>query len=272
MNRREFIKWSVRGLAALALADAYVLEPRWIDWTVHALTARDKAATPLKFLHLSDLHLQSVDPVLSQAASRINTLKPDVIFLTGDSVDRRGNLHLLDEFLGLIDDAIPKFAVLGNWEYWGKVDLTKLHKIYADHHCRLLVNECEAFSVNGKRILITGVDDFVGGDADIKTALKGYQDNDYHIVLNHCPEYRDRMIEAVRPLPPIDVVLAGHTHGGQINICGYIPVMPPGSGRYIKGWYGDAPAAMYVSRGIGNSVAPLRLNARPEIAMFHVNV
>jgi predicted MPP superfamily phosphohydrolase len=223
-------------------------------------------------LQLSDLHLQSVDSVLVRAAEKINALKPDILFLTGDSVDRRAKLHLLDEFLGLIKDEIPKFAVLGNWEYWGKVDLARLNRIYADHNCRLLVNACEIAEVRRKKILVTGIDDFVGGDANIKTALKNYQDNDYHIILNHCPEYRDLMVDQIRPLPQIDAVLAGHTHGGQINILGYIPVMPPGSGRYIKGWYAQAPAPMYVSRGIGNSVAPLRFNSRPEITTFHVNV
>jgi predicted MPP superfamily phosphohydrolase len=259
-------------VVALALADSYCLEPQWIEWNEFSLKSRGNQATPIKVVQLSDLHLKEVTGSLRESAQKINHLKPDLICITGDSVDRVKYLPVLEEYMDLIDLAIPKFAILGNWEYWGGINLSELQKIYEKHNCRLLVNDCAVCSIHGKKVLITGVDDFVGGDANLKVALKNFQDTDFHIVLNHCPEYRDFMLSQRRDFPWMDLVLAGHTHGGQINMLGFIPVLPPGSGKYIKGWYRETYPHMYVSRGIGMSVFPVRFGSRPEIPTFHLNV
>lgn len=272
MTRREFLRWSIRGAAAIALADACVLEPRWIEWTNVPLVPRGNATTPAEFIQISDLHLKSLDGVLISAADKINAINPDLLFFTGDSVDRTKDLPVLEEFLDILDLAIPKIAILGNWEYWGKIDLAQLNKIYERHNCRLFINTSDVFMVQDKRVLVTGIDDFIGGKADLKVSLEHYKDNDYHIVLNHCPEYRDYFAQNVVPLPKIDAVLSGHTHGGQINLFGFIPVLPPGSGMYVKGWYEASDPPVYVSRGIGYSGVPARFGSRPEITTFKVSV
>lgn len=67
----------------------------------------------------------------------------------------------------------------------------------------------------------------------------------------------------------ITLMLSGHTHGGQIAVGGWAPLVPPGSGRYVRGWFrGDGAPPLYVSRGIGTSVLPLRFGATPELAVF----
>ena len=272
MTRRDFIQWGVRGAVALALADSYCIEPQWIEWNEFSLKSRGDQSSSIKLIQLSDLHIKEVNGSLRESAQKINELKPDLICITGDSVDRAKYLPVLEEYMGLIDRSIPKFAILGNWEYWGGVNLLELQKIYEKHNCRLLVNDCAACSINGKKILVTGVDDFIGGDANLKVALKNFHNNDFHVVLNHCPEYRNFMLNRLPDDPWMDLVLSGHTHGGQLNFFGFIPVLPPGSGRYIKGWYRETYPHMYVSRGIGMSVFPLRFGARPEISTFHLNV
>ena len=60
-------------------------------------------------------------------------------------------------------------------------------------------------------------------------------------------------------------MLSGHTHGGQITFLGIVPFKPQGSGRYLKGWYKDSDPKMYISKGIGTSVLPIRLGARAEM-------
>jgi predicted MPP superfamily phosphohydrolase len=67
----------------------------------------------------------------------------------------------------------------------------------------------------------------------------------------------------------MNVILSGHTHGGQINLFGIIPFKPVGSGRYLKGWYHDK--TMFVSKGIGTSILPARFMARAEMALFHLS-
>lgn len=72
----------------------------------------------------------------------------------------------------------------------------------------------------------------------------------------------------------VDLVLSGHTHGGQVQLAGWAPVTPRGSGRYLEGWYGDhaedGVPPMYVSRGVGTSGIPVRLGSRPELAVFEL--
>jgi uncharacterized protein len=170
----------------------------------------------------------------------------------------------------LIDRNIPKIAILGNWEYWGKIDLPKLKKIYEAHGGVLLINECLQLTLKNKQILFTGVDDFLGGHADIQKSTEKYQPSDFHIILNHCPEYSETIQHELQSETPANLILSGHTHGGQINIFGYIPFMPKGSGRFVSGWYTDRQPNIYVSKGIGTSKIPARFGARAEIALFHL--
>ena len=81
----------------------------------------------------------------------------------------------------------------------------------------------------------------------------------------HCPEYADLIPDGV---PPPDALLAGHTHGGQVRLPGWVPYTPPGSGRFVEGWYRDAKVPMYVSRGIGTAVVQARFCCRPELPIF----
>ena len=272
MTRRDFFRWGVRGLVAVLAADAYFLEPKLIRFKEFDFMARENAATPIKIIQLSDLHLREIDDVLHKLARRVNELKPDLICFTGDAIDNARYLSLLDRYLDLFDRDITKIAILGNWEYWGRVNISELGSIYKQHGCQLLINDCCLLFVKNKTILITGVDDFIGGNPDIKTALQNFRDNDFHLVLNHCPQLNDFIIREKEGHPQMDLILSGHTHGGQINLLGFIPILPPGSGKYIKGWYKESQPPVYVSPGIGTSLIPFRLGCRPEATVFNINV
>ena len=192
--------------------------------------------------------------------------KPDLILITGDAVDDQNKLGILDEFLSKIDHPIKKFAILGNWEYWGKVALDSLRQTYKKHNCELLINNSRQLTINDQTVAITGVDDFLGGDANIDLAMKEYQQSDYHIILNHCPQYGDMIFDKLADKAAYDLMLSGHTHGGQINLLGFVPFKPKGSGTYLKGWYPDK--RIYVSKGIGTSVLPIRFMSRAEFAVI----
>lgn len=84
--------------------------------------------------------------------------------------------------------------------------------------------------------------------------------------MNHCPEYSEIIYNKIIKNHPFDIILSGHTHGGQINIFGYVPFKPRGSGKFLKGWYLDNK--LYVSKGIGTSILPLRFMSRAEISIF----
>jgi predicted MPP superfamily phosphohydrolase len=212
-------------------------------------------------------------------AARITAIRPDLLLFTGDSVDRADRLGALAALLALFDARTPKYAVLGNWEHWSGVDLGELADVYRRAGCRLLVDESAVHDVGGRALRITGLDDLVGGRPDARRAFADAEPADAHLLLAHCPEHRDRL--ALPPHPfggaapdatdpaRITMMLSGHTHGGQVNLFGWAPVVPPGSGRYLRGWFRDPGAVpLYVSRGIGTSVMPFRLGSPPEVAVF----
>jgi predicted MPP superfamily phosphohydrolase len=269
ISRRKFITWFAIGAPLVGLLDGFFIERFFVETNEYFLS--EDGDNKLRIVQLSDLHLKAFDAKAKALARKINELKPDLLLITGDAIDQKQNIGLLNEFLNVVDNGIPKAAILGNWEYWGKIDIDKLRQIYYDNNCTLLINETKQFILSGKTISITGTDDFVGGNADIAVALQKFTVSHNHIILNHCPEYNDVIREAVPKTIATDLILSGHTHGGQINFFGFIPFLPVGSGRFIKGWYrekGSIP--IYVSKGVGTSIFPARFGARAEIVIFNI--
>ena len=265
-TRRNFIKAGLLAGFSFILLDSFWLETYFIETNDFNLGKATDNNYDFKVIQISDLHLQTLNGQLKRLAKNINEQKPDLIVITGDSVDNKKNGFVLNQFLGLIHNDIKKFAILGNWEYWGSVDLEDLRLTYSANNCELLINNSQQITLNNKTVSITGVDDYVGGSADIDTALREYIPSDYHIILNHCPEYGDVIADKLKGKFRYDFMLSGHTHGGQINVFGFVPFIPQGSGNYLRGWYKDKD--IYVSKGIGTSIIPARFMAKSEIAVF----
>ncbi|MCE3226559.1 MAG: metallophosphoesterase [Bacteroidetes bacterium] len=270
-TRRKFIRAMVWSAIGFGLLDALWIEKFFIETNEFYLGNSTDDNYDIKVLQISDLHLQSsLDYKHKRLAQKVNELKPDLIFITGDAVDYKKNITTLNKFLQLLDKDIKKVAITGNWEYWGYVDINDLNIIYNFNNCDLLINQSKQFEVRGKTISVTGVDDYVGGRADIKKALQSYSKSNYHVILNHCPQYSDAIANHLDQNTKADFILSGHTHGGQVNLFGFVPFLPQGSGDYLKGWYKDDKRNMYVLKGIGTSILPIRFMARSEIAVFHL--
>ena len=268
-TRRKFIKTGLLASVALLLADAFWVEKAFIETNEYVLKSTS-GNLGLKFIQISDLHLKSVNRQLRSLAEQVNKLKPELILFTGDAVDDANNLPVLKEFMQLIDINLKKVAILGNWEYWSGVNLEDLKSIYKASNVDLLINEGKKYSFGKSRVFITGVDDFVGGKANIKEALKDFERCDCHLILNHCPQYAEVIVKELTPEQTPSAIISGHTHGGQVNLFGFVPFVPPGSGKYLKGWYELGNTSMYVSRGIGTSLLPVRFGSRAEVAIFSV--
>ncbi len=267
LNRRTFIKRGILASIGLVLLDALWFEKYCIEWNHFDIAKTDKEK--LKIVQISDLHMDKVRSFHHSIAKKINEMQPDVICITGDSVDKTERISALEEFLALLDHSIPKYAITGNWEYWGNVDLTQLKNTYSKHNCDLLINQNRSIAIKGRKLCFIGVDDLVGGHADFEKAIADREEVDTNIVLSHCPQHRD-VISKQKGNFPIDLVLSGHTHGGQITFLGFVPFKPQGSGKYVKGWYDETDPKMYVSKGIGTSVLPIRFGARAEMVVFEI--
>ena len=267
LTRRKFIKTGILATTGLIFLDSFWFEKYVIEWNYFDISKSEK--NKIRIIQISDLHFDQLRFFHKSIAKKINILKPDLIFITGDSVDKTEKIEHLNLFLKLIDNSIKKYAITGNWEYWGNVNLNELKSVYSQNNCELLINENRTISIRNRDISIIGIDDFIGGDADFVKATENLKNSATNIVLSHCPEHRDIITKQKGNLN-IDLVLSGHTHGGQITFLGIVPFKPQGSGRYLKGWYKDSEPKMYISKGIGTSILPIRFGARAEMVEMEI--
>ncbi len=114
-------------------------------------------------------------------------------------------------------------------------------------------------------LCVVGTDDSTGGSVNMRDALRNRTNSPVSIFLTNSPDLFDRLPGSVGRF---ELALAGHTHGGQGRLGLSAPLRPPGSGRFISGWYEVPIAKAYVSRGTGTSVIPARLACRPELPIF----
>jgi predicted MPP superfamily phosphohydrolase len=222
--------------------------------------------TKLTAIQVSDLHLKRIGFLERRVLEQIHDSAADLILFTGDMVDSRAHLWTFEQFLRECPRQPRLFAIMGNWEHWAGIRLEALARLYERHGVELLVNRSVEFDKSGARIRVTGLDDLVAGRPDIAAALVDAAPTPNHLLLAHCPAARDGL-----ELPaehPVDLMLSGHTHGGQISPFGCALVRPQGSGRYVSGWYRDGGPPLYVCRGIGTSLVPIRIGATPELARF----
>jgi len=222
----------------------------------------------LRVVQLSDLHLQRFDSVEKNIVAQVQALQPDLVVLTGDAIDRADTLPVLQTFLDALG-SLHVVAVPGNWEHWSEVDFRALNALFAGRPGgRFLLNERMAIAAKGRTVHLVGLDDFTAGQPDARQLSMPKPDG-VTILLQHSPGFFDapevnhRMSEQ-----QFTLCLSGHTHGGQITLGGWVPFRPVGSGRFVAGFYDVPGCRLYVSRGLGTSVLPVRWGPAPEIAVF----
>lgn len=215
----------------------------------------------IQIVQISDLHINKDKKIYRDLVEKINNINPDILLITGDSIDKKENIHLLDNFLKKLNPNIIKFAILGNWEHWSSLDINKLENIYKENRVELLVNRSKSITINEVTLKIFGTDDYTAG----KPSLENFEfnNNSINIVMTHSPGYFNYLIKKF-PNSSI-LVFSGHTHGGQVTFFGKPIFVPQGSGEYLKGIYIKSNNKLYVSKGIGNSKYDFRLFAKPDI-------
>ncbi len=269
-ERAKPLRWITSGLlqtARAAFAEPYAL-------TVERHTIRiprlPLALDHFRIVHLSDIHHSPLTgrKQIERAVEVANSLQPDIIALTGDYISHeREYAAPCAGMLGRLKARCGVYAVLGNHDHW--TDAALVTDLFASEGIRMLTNEGMRFEDNGASFWLAGVDDTMVGLEDLDLALAGSQADEMKLLLAHNPLVLRRAART-----GVDLVLAGHTHGGQVNLFGWAPVLPRGSGRYVRGWYRDRQPGgpvrpdLYVSRGIGTVTLPVRFGSAPEIAVF----
>lgn len=227
---------------------------------------------------ISDLHNKNFGYFQDKLISELDAIDPDIIVITGDIIDRRN--YDLEVALDLVKGATkiaPVYYVTGNHEAWS--DQFDIIKTWLIEKGAIFMDDRDLELKRGDAsIKLCGVSDpdFLttnyeqGNDVtQITKQLATWKEDDgFNILLSHRPELFDLYADN-----NIDLVFAGHTHGGQIRLPFVGGIVAPDQGfmpKYISGKYEQDGTTMYVSRGLGNSLIPIRINNRPEIVVVRL--
>ncbi len=245
-------------LLVFALADAYFVERNWIEVTHHHVAA--PLEKPLKIAHLSDLHTTGIGFRERRLIEKLKEESPDVIVVTGDLIASEDGYTAPMELLSKFHAPLGVWFVRGNWE--NRYFNDSWAKGHFPSGASLLVNKSAEIRPG---VWIVGLDDPRFGFPDLDGALKGVPDSAYKIALFHSPEFFEPSAGRYQ------LALAGHSHGGQIRIPFVKPFWVPGGvGRFVEGWFEKQGSRLYVTRGIGTSILPLRFLCRPELTIITV--
>jgi uncharacterized protein len=256
-------------IAALGtIVFAALLGANRVDVVRHDLRAKP-IIKAIRLVQISDLHLKAFGAHEQGLVSQLVALKPDVVVLSGDAIDRADGLPLLQSFVNAFTP-VPVLLVPGNWEHWSGLDFIGLQNMLAGSGAKLLMNERWSITLNDRRLQIIGLDDFTAGRPDVQlldAAANGK--SALTVVVQHSPAFFDQAEVTKRMTNRhFDLCLAGHTHGGQFTLGGWAPIRPRGSGRFVAGFYDVPGCSLFVSRGVGTSLLPMRLGASAEVVVF----
>jgi predicted MPP superfamily phosphohydrolase len=218
-----------------------------------------------KIIHLSDIHhspftgLQHIERVVKVA----NRLKPDLFLLTGDYVSHeREYIAPVAALLGELKAEHGTYACLGNHDHWTDAELVT--HLFRGEGINMLVNEGLRFEARGSSFWLAGVDDYMVGKTDVTAALRGSFPDEMKLLLAHNPII---FREAARA--GVDLTLSGHTHGGQIKLRDDEKRLLPQ--RKLKaGLHARRESQVYITRGIGTVVVPMRYQCPPEISLLEL--
>lgn len=244
-------------IAGVCALDAYYIEPNFPRVITREITIKDlpKELDGLKIVHLTDLHIVKVGKREDRALAKIARIKPDVICMTGDYIMDDGItpgdpteeecLRQFRYFSYRLKAKYGVYAVSGNWD-----PPVGLQQCVAGTGVKLLDDTSVTLKISGAALTISGS----------KAVSEGLVKTRPLIVLDHFPEVADNLVRTGRH---VDLMLAGHWHGGQVNIPGQTPQV-----KYLAGYYKVGDIQLYVSRGLGMHTHAVRFRCPSEITLI----
>ncbi len=276
LSRRDFLIRTAAAGVAMAAGSAtygYAVESEWVEVTRRtlAIPGWPRAFDGLRVAHITDLHHSPIVPLqyLESCCSRINAERPDLVALTGDYVTRGKPEEFIPPVaaaLGKLRAPLGVFASLGNHDLW--VDGPAMQRALERHGCTVLRNRWAEVALPGGRLSVVGLGDLWTEGVNLPSAFQGISEARASLILMHNPDTFEEWPAGHRGL-----ILAGHTHGGQVAIPGFGPPFVPSryGQKYARGLFRKPEATMYVNRGLGCIQLQVRLFARPEIAFLTIH-
>lgn len=232
-----------------------------------------KELNGIKISHISDVHLPKNAASIDSIINKVKEQKPDIIVLTGDIIDGSTDIETcgLDRLCKGLSEITKTYAVTGNHELWnGQVD--EWTNILTDNNINVIDNKIEIYTKNNNSIAIVGLKD--GSEYKLENFKNIKENKDMPmILLAHRPELFASYSSYSNSVNP-DIVFSGHAHGGQFRIPiinkGFIAPSQGLFPKYTSGLYSSNNVEMIVSRGLGNSIIPIRINNRPHLPIIEL--
>ncbi len=260
MNRRKFIKRLGFTAGGLLLTGSYPLfVERYLIRTNHyeiLLPGLPESFDGFTIVHLTDLHFGLLVPemIIEYVIAQALDIKKDIIVCTGDYVHERKNTEQIDKVWPLLFKLKASggvFNVLGNHDHWADTDRSLYYLEKSGQNLRHKVKEIKK---GNDKIWIGGAGDLWEDEDGIDQAFANVPERDFKILLAHNPDTADMSYTT-----KIDLVLSGHTHGGQVNIPFYgPPILPVKNKLYSDGIVNTGRSKMFISKGIGWAILPVR--------------
>lgn len=251
---------------------AWKVEP-FLVHVNHVELGKKNERTPLNVVQISDLQVSEYYETnrLDKVIEKVNAQKPDILLFTGDLFDNYSKYPEqrapMIEKLKAFKANIGKYAVWGNHDYGGGA-VRVYEDVMSAGGFTVLRNQGETLTLSdGRQVFLGGLDDSLLGNPSVSDTLAYRQNYDYAITMTHEPDVADAFISTDTQL-----VLAGHSHGGQVWIPFY-PIKNVLAEKYTRGLYQlDAITQLYVNTGIGTTSIHARFGVIPEVTQFTIYI
>lgn len=271
MNRRSFLKLALYGGTTACLGSYPVfIERNLVQVNRYRIPMADLPPSFHGFTvaHLTDLHLGFLvsESFIRGIVHRTNGLRTDLIVCTGDYVHEQNATRQIDKVWPILSELKAKhgvYSVLGNHDHWAD---TRRSLYWLARTGQDLRHQSKIITRGGDRVHIGGAGDLWGDRLKIDKAFVGAAKTECKILLAHNPDSVDTAFDT-----PISLVISGHTHGGQVVVPFYgPPILPVKKKAYSSGLITTPRTQLFISRGIGWTIYPIRFNCYPEIAVLEL--
>jgi hypothetical protein len=252
LSRRAWLRLALFAAPVALVGDAFWLEPKWLKVRTLRLCQGRPAH---RFVHFTDLHHKGNRALLESVVRKINGLKPDFVCFTGDIVEEAR--FVAEALAGLRRIKSPLYGVPGNHDYWAELDFRPVAEAFAATGGAWLMDRAQL--IGDGRVNLLGATCMLPFTMLPKAGVK-------NIVLIHYPAWVTNLGAG-----PFDLILAGHSHGGQVRLPFIGPlVSPAGVDQYSLGLYQTTPGPLYVGAGIGWFYLNARFRCRPEVTLIEL--
>jgi predicted MPP superfamily phosphohydrolase len=262
ISRRKFIAATLLAMPAVLVADAKFIEPTRLK-VRHRRIGSGRGKPTHRLVHFTDLHHKGDRDYLKTVVDTINSLAPDFVCFTGDLVEEQK--HLAEALAGLSAIQSPLFGVPGNHDYWSRISFAPVHTCFNATGGAWMLNENREIAAGKINLIgITSGWSFQQRLPRTQLTLNSAMKN---ILLMHYPAWAKDL-----GTQKVDLLLAGHSHGGQVRIPFYGALVTPfGVDDYDMGYFDTPAGPLYVNPGIGYlSNYNIRFNCRPEITVIEI--